>query len=130
MHCSEKRRAVVVAIGHWVMPRPDIKSCILIESPTSESDNQFKAHVTELLAGIYGVIPEWLEFRVGRRLWWREAQFREFICIAGSVSAQIIVHASRPKGISRAIILYGRSGDGSLISQQIRGGIETKFDPE
>ncbi len=111
------------------MTAPVIKSCVLIESPASESDVHFRAFVTELLASIYRHTDS-LEFSVGRRVWWRDAQFREFICIAGSVSCQLILQASRPPGISRAIIVYGRSQTGSLVSHEIRSAVETGFDPD
>jgi hypothetical protein len=112
------------------MARPEIKGCLLIESPASESDDQFRAYVTELLSSVYGRMPEWLEFSVGRRILWRHAQFREFICVAGSVSARLILQASSSGGISRAIILYGSSRNGDTVSQEIRGGVETRFDPD
>jgi len=111
------------------MARPHIKSCVLIESSPSESDEQFRAYVTELLASIFRHTDS-LEFTVGRRIWWRDTQFREFICIAGSVSCQLIVHAMRPPGFSRAIITYGSSRDGRPVSQEIREGEEKSFDPE
>jgi hypothetical protein len=111
------------------MAAPVIKSCVLIESPASESDEQFRTFVTELLASIYRHTDS-LEFSVGRRVWWRDIQFREFICIAGSVSGQLILQASRPPGISRAVIVYGSSLTGNMVSHEIRSGVETKFDPD
>ena len=111
------------------MTAPVIKSCVLIESPASESDEQFGAYVTELLASIYRHTDS-LEFSVGRRVCWRGVQFREFICIAGSVSGQVILRASRQGGISRAIILYGSNLKGNIVTREIRGGVETMFEPE
>ena len=112
------------------MPRPDIKSCLLIESPASESDDELRAYVNQLLTTIYGTLPDWLEFKVGRRVRWRDTQFREFICVAGSVSARLMLHAGQAGGISRAVITYGSSLDGKLATREIRAGAETRFEPE
>ena len=48
---------------------------MFIESPDNESDEQFRACVTELLTTIYKRIPTWLEFRVGRRIEFRGVYF-------------------------------------------------------
>jgi hypothetical protein len=60
---------------------------------------------------------------------WRDAQFREFICVAGSVQAQIMLRAMRPDSLSRRIITYGSTRDGRPVSAEICNGIETRFDP-
>ena len=112
------------------MASPDIKSGVLIESPPSESDDQFRAYVTELLTSVYGKIPDWLEFGIGRRVVWRDTQYREFLFIAGSIGALLILHATRTPGISRALILHGRSPGGGRLAKEILAGVETMFDPD
>jgi len=111
------------------MTAPVIKSCVLIESPASESDERFRAYVTDFLTSIYRHTDS-LEFSVGRRVSWRGVQFKEFICVAGSVSAQVILRARRPGGLSRAIIAYGGTLKGDIVTREIRGGVETMFEPD
>lgn len=112
------------------MANPEVKSGVLIESPPSESKAQFRAYVTELLTSIYGRIPDWLEFKVGRRVMWRDTQFREFLFVAGSVGALLMLHASRTAGISRGLFLHGSSPSGGPASKEICDGIEREIDPE
>jgi hypothetical protein len=100
---------------------------MLIESPVSESKEQFRAYVMELLIGIYGRMPEWLEFKVGRRFERQGTFFREFVCPAGSVSGQIQLRAVRSGGIPRAIVLRGTVRSLPHFSE-IRSGVETTFD--
>ena len=83
--------------------------------------------MVELLTNIYGRIPEWLEFQVGRRFERRGVFFREFICPAGSVSGQIQLRASQLNGISRVLVLQWQARGLSHCSE-IRIGVETKFD--
>ncbi|HVK59203.1 MAG TPA: hypothetical protein VM735_10505 [Candidatus Kapabacteria bacterium] len=102
---------------------------MFIESPTTESEEQFRAYVTEVLTGIYGDLPEWLEFSVGRRAEFQGVSFREFICAAGSVCARIHLRASQRGGIARAILERGNFRDQPRC-WQIRSGIETEIDCE
>ena len=100
---------------------------MFIESPATESEEQFRAYVTELLMSIYGRIPEWLEFRVGSRFERRGTLFRQFICVAGSVVCQIQVRAGQPGGIGRAMMLRGEVR-GLPHCTESRDGVETEFD--
>jgi len=52
----------------WYVRRHYAHRSMYIESPATESEEQFRAYVTELLTSIYGRVPEWAEFRVGRRV--------------------------------------------------------------
>ena len=97
-----------------------------IESPATESEEQFRSSVTELLTSIYGRVPEWAEFRVGRRIERRGVIYRELICPAGSVWCQISIRARQPSGISRAIILQGQV-PGAPHCWEDRSGDETEF---
>lgn len=99
---------------------------MFIESPSSESDEQFREYVTELLTGIYKRMPEWLEFRVGRRIECRGVFFREFKCDAGSVSAHIHFRASQPGGVSRTILDCGHVRD-EPHCWAIRSGVKTEI---
>ena len=100
---------------------------MFIESPATESEQQFRAFVTELVRSIYGRVPEWLEFSVGSRVEFRGASFRPFICPAGSVAGQIQLRAGQAGGIARAILLRGEVS-GLPHCSEIRVGIETEFD--
>ena len=100
---------------------------MFIESPPSESDEQFEVFVTELLTSIYGRMPEWLQFSVGRCVEVRGILFREFVCVAGSVSAQIHLRASQPGGVERTILDRGHVQD-EPHCWQISSGIETEID--
>jgi hypothetical protein len=99
---------------------------MFIESPATETEEQFRAYVAELLASIYGRVPEWAELRVGRRIERRGVFYRELICPAGSVWCQISVKARQPGGISRAIILQGQVRDVAHY-WDVRSGAETEF---
>ena len=99
---------------------------MFIESPATESEQQFRAFVTELVTSIYGRVPEWLEFSVGSRVERRGTSFRPFICPAGSVAGQIQLRAGQAGGIARAILLRGEVR-GLPHCSEIRGGIETEF---
>ncbi len=84
-----------------------IFTSMYIESPATESEEQFRAYVRELLTSIYGRLPDWAEFRVGWQIERRGVFYRELVCPAGSVWCQISLRARQPSGISRAIILQG-----------------------
>jgi len=100
---------------------------LLIESPANENEDQFRVYVTELLAGIYGQLPEWLKFKVGRRFERHGIFFREFLCPAGSVDGQIQLRAQQAGGISRVIILRG-TRSGTPHCSEIRSGLEIDID--
>ncbi len=100
---------------------------MLIESPVNETEEQFRIYVIELLTGIYKRLPDWLEFKVGRRFSFGSTTFREFVCPAGSVSAFVQRHAMQNGGISRKIIFRGTQADTSYCCE-IHLGIEKKFD--
>ena len=100
---------------------------MFIESPATESEEQFRAYVSALVTSIYGRVPEWLQFTVGSRVEFRGTSFRSFICPAGSVACQIQLRAGQAGGIARAILLRGEVR-GSPHCSEIRVGIETEFD--
>ncbi len=62
---------------------------MFIESPADETEEQFRAFVTELIVSIYKRVPDWLEYQVGGRFELRGRFYRQFICPAGSVSGFI-----------------------------------------
>jgi hypothetical protein len=97
---------------------------MFIESPVTESEEQFRAFVTEVVTSIYGRVPEWLEFNVGSRVEFRGTSFRRFICPAGSVASQIQSRAGQAGGIARAILLRAEVR-GLPHCSEIRAGIET-----
>ena len=103
---------------------------MFIESPVTETEEQFRAYVTELLVSIYGRMPDWLEFQVDGRVERQGISFRQFVCAAGSVHCQIQLRAGRSGGIGRAMILRGCSVQGVPHCSEIRDGIETIFDCE
>jgi hypothetical protein len=82
---------------------------MFIESSEAETDEQFRSYVLELLKNIYGRIPDWLDFQLGRRAEFDGVWFREFVCPAGSVGAQIHIRALR-SGSERAMVLFGETG--------------------
>ncbi|MGD0058459.1 MAG: hypothetical protein ABSD58_03485 [Verrucomicrobiia bacterium] len=100
---------------------------LLIESPGDENEEHFRAYVTELLVEIYGRLPEWLEFKVGRRFERKDLFYREFLCSAGSVDSRIQLRAQQLSGIPRSIILRGTSS-GVPFCIEICSGIEMEFD--
>jgi hypothetical protein len=100
---------------------------MFIESPVTESEEQFRAFVSGLVTSIYGHIPEWLEFNVGSRVEFRGTSFRRFICPAGSVACQIQLRAGQASGIARVILLRGEVR-GLPHCSEIRAGIETEFE--
>ena len=101
---------------------------MFIESTATETEEQFRAFLTELLTSIYGRMPEWLKFQVGGRVERQGTLFRQFICVAGSVHCQIQVRAGRPSGIGRAMILHGSTVRGLPHCSESRDGVETEFD--
>ena len=100
---------------------------MLIESPADETEKQFRAAMTELLLSIYRRMPDWLDFRIGRRFEFEGRYFREFQCSAGSVCAHIHSSAKQQGGFSRVIIeRIGPPGD-QQTWLVIRAGAETRI---
>ena len=112
--------------------RQEIKSCMLIESFSDESDEHFLAVVEDLLRDIRIIrgSANWVGFSIGSRFERQGTQFREFICVAGSTISLLWLRALRDGGISRAIILRGSSANGSLAYREIRAGVEIAFEPD
>jgi len=79
-----------------------------------------------LLASIYGNLPKWLNFKIGRRFERGGVFYREFLCPAGSVDSRIQLHAQKTGGISRVIILRGTL-NGLPNCCEIRAGVESDF---
>jgi hypothetical protein len=104
---------------------------MLIESPDSESDEQFLAVAEELLraSGVVRKREEWVRFSAGDRFTRLGAPFRELVCVAGSALARLMMRASCDGGLSRAIIVRGDE-NGRPCCWEIRGGIESKFEPQ
>ena len=103
---------------------------MLIESPSDETEGQFRAAVSELIVSIYHRMPDWLEFQAGRRFEFDGRYFREFICAAGSVCGHIRLRAQLASGISRAIIERVVLPGSEQTCCQIRLGVETMFNCE
>ena len=99
---------------------------MFIESPATESEEQFRAYVTELLTSIYGRVPEWAEFQVGRRVERHGVFYRELACPAGSVWCQISLRARQSGGMSRVVILQSQVHDVPHC-WEVRSGKETEF---
>jgi hypothetical protein len=99
---------------------------MFIESSSDETEDEFRFYVGELVKTIYGRSPDWLDFQVGRRVEFEGIWFREFICPAGSVGAQIHIHGLK-FGLERALILFGKTG-GKQSCWMIRGRTESQID--
>jgi hypothetical protein len=106
-----------------------ISSYILVESPAAESDGDFCATIEGMVQQAYGHRPDWLQFSAGVRFVHSGQHFREFACIAGSVSLFLIQHARRDGGFQRAII-YRADDDGVARAFEIRTGEQTEFSPD
>ena len=102
---------------------------LLIESPVDESGEQFHAYVTSILLDIFGRLPDWLNFKIGRRFERNGFIYREFLCPAGSVDSRIQLHIQKNGGISRGIILRGKCS-GKPYCSEIRLGNEKEFNCE
>ena len=100
---------------------------LLLESPLNESEADFRAYVTSLLTEIYGQLPDWLSYKVGGRFERGGVFYRAFLCPSGSVDSRIQMHAGKPGGMERVIVLRG-SRSGQACCSEIRLGIETEFD--
>ncbi len=100
---------------------------MLIESPVEESEEDFSAFMLALVANIYGRVPDWFEFCVGRQAEYRGAFFRVFSCPAASVACQIQVRACQAGGLPRRIILQG-TRNGIPSCTEISAGVEQGVD--
>ena len=99
---------------------------MFIESPADETEEQFRAYVTELIINIYTRLPDWLEYQVGGRFKLGGTFYRQFICSAGSVSVFIYQRATQQSGISRSIVERGEA-HGERQCWEIHSGVETEF---
>jgi hypothetical protein len=102
---------------------------ILIESPPAETDEQFSTAIEDMVLQSYPRRPDWLRFTVGDRFDRRGRQFREFVCMAGSVQLCLMQRARREGGFQRAIIYRG-DDDGIPRAYEIRAGRQTEFAPD
>jgi len=103
-----------------------ISSFILIESPLSETDDQFCAAVEDMLAKLYPQRPDWLCFSPGARFVRGAGQYREFACYAGSAAGLMMQRARGQGGFQRAII-FRADDEGTAKAYEIRSGSETEF---
>lgn len=106
-----------------------ITDYILIESPPSESDEEFRSGVEALLAKVYPRRPDWLKFSAGRRFVRGSTHVREFVCIAGSVSLALMQRARRESGLPR-VVIYRADDEGSKRAYEIYSGVESEFQPD
>ena len=95
----------------------------LVESAADESESAFVEAVHTMLRSFYRERPEWLQLSAGRRFRVGTAAFREIVCPAGSVYAQLIHRASSPSGLPRAVV-YRAESNGGLHVYEIRDGVE------
>jgi hypothetical protein len=100
----------------------------LIESAASETDEEFRAAVEGILQEMHSKPQWWYPFKVGARFIRNGIVYREFECVAGSVSMHLQFRAKRDGGIQRAII-YRMERDGIHHAYEIRHGVETEFSP-
>jgi len=106
-----------------------ISSYILVESPADESDEPFCAAIESMVHLAYGHRPDWLRFSAGKRFVYGDRYFREFACIAGSVSLCLMQRARREDGFHRAI-LYRADDEGVARHFEIRACEETELNPD
>lgn len=111
------------------MPIGIIEGFFLIESRAGESDEEFCAAVEVILQEIHSKPQWWRPFKAGTRFTRDGIVYREFECIAGSVSIQLLLRAGRDGGIPRAII-YQEERDGIHHAYEVRRGIQTAFSPD
>lgn len=106
-----------------------ISSHILIESPEKETNQEFSSVTEAMVIAAYGQRPEWLRFSAGARFVRASRHFREFVCIAGSVSLFLMQYVRRSSNFQRAII-YRAEENGVGRAYEIRAGMETDFNPD
>ena len=105
-----------------------ISSHILVESPASETDEQFCAAIECMVLQAYGHQPDWLRFTAGAASTVGDRHFRELVCFAGSVALFLMQRARRDGGFERGII-YRADAEGKAKAYEIRKGLEREFPP-
>jgi hypothetical protein len=105
-----------------------IEKHLLIESPSGESEGDFRAAIERMLLTVYGQRPDWLQFSAGERFVRAGRHFREFVCVAGSVSLMLMQRARQAPGFHRSII-YQADDEGTARAYEIHAGEETPFVP-
>ena len=106
-----------------------ISRYFLIESPREEQSEALQIFVASILQSIVPERPVWWHpFDIGDCFQYGDRTFREFRCIAGSVSCHLQVRARREDGIPRALI-YFATEDEVEVGYEIRGGKQYSFDP-
>jgi hypothetical protein len=106
-----------------------MSSHLLVESSEAEGDEQFCATIEQMVQQTYGHRPDWLRFSAGARFARGGRHFREFVCMAGSVSLMLMQRARRNGGFTRAIIYRG-DDDGVGRAYEIRAGAQSEFSPD
>jgi hypothetical protein len=106
-----------------------VSTQILIESPKTETDEQFCEVIESMIQESYGHRPDWLQFSAGVRFVRGGICFREFVCFAGSVGGILELRAARGDGFSRALI-YRAENDGIPRAYEIRDVVKTEFCPD
>jgi len=101
-----------------------ISDFILIESEPQESDESLRTWLEALFHEIYGSRPDWLKYELGQSYTFRDQRYRQFKCIAGSVSLFIMKQAKEPPGINRSIIYWGKDLKDRIRAVQIVGATE------
>jgi hypothetical protein len=95
----------------------------LVESSVDESDSAFIEAVHAMLLTFYRDRPEWLHLSAGARFRLGAAMFREVVCAAGSVYAQLIHLATSRTGLPRAVVYRVESSRGHRV-YEIRERVE------
>ena len=106
-----------------------IEGFFLIESRADESDQAFCTAVEDILQQIHTKPKWWYPFKAGARFVRGSTVFREFECIAGSVSCHLLLRAGRDGGIPRAIV-YREERDGVRRAYEVRNGVQSEFNPD
>ena len=103
-----------------------ISKHILIECPESETDEQFGSAIESMLRQTYQQRPDWLRFSAGARFSLDGRHYREFACLAGSVSLMLVQRARRDAGFDRGIVVRA-DNDGVARVYEIRSGSRRDF---
>ena len=105
-----------------------LMSGLMIESHANESDAVLRDWCDDTLSEIYGgMMPDWLSYELGSAFEYRGQRFREFDCIAGSVTCHLFMRATRGTGISRQILIVGERANRQPVATLIRAGQETEI---
>ena len=103
---------------------------LLIETIPDESDDDLRVVIDSMLAHVWDP-PQtgwWHEYDLGRIFELSSRQFREFRCIAGSVSGHLICHASKTD-LQRALVLVGTDTVGNSVGEIIVKSQSQPIDP-